>query len=136
MRMGNSKIQSQPQQLSIEQQTIIASSESIHSGPLPSPDTLAKYDNVLPGAAERIMNMAEQEALARRENERQRIKHSITIAYIGVIFAFLSVIIVSTLVWYSIYKSFEQTAAYIAVGCIAAVAGVFVFFRRNKKREE
>ena len=31
---------------------------SLHSGPLPPPNILAKYDDVLPGAAERIMKMA------------------------------------------------------------------------------
>lgn len=36
-----------------------------HSGPLPSPDVLAGYDRLLPGAAERILQMAEREQNAR-----------------------------------------------------------------------
>lgn len=36
-------------------------SMEIHSGPLPNPETLRKYDEVLPGTAERIIAMAEKE---------------------------------------------------------------------------
>lgn len=35
-------------------------------GPLPPPDILAGYEDVLPGSAERILLMAEQESAARR----------------------------------------------------------------------
>jgi uncharacterized membrane protein len=34
-------------------------------GPLPHPDIIAGYENVLPGAADRIMRMAEQEQVHR-----------------------------------------------------------------------
>lgn len=37
------------------------------SGPLPTPDILLGYDEVLPGAAERIMRMAEKEQASARE---------------------------------------------------------------------
>lgn len=36
-----------------------------HSGPLPAPETLAGYDQVLPGAAERILCMAEKQQASR-----------------------------------------------------------------------
>lgn len=36
--------------------------EEYHSGPLPSPSTIQHYDAVVPGAAERILQMAEREA--------------------------------------------------------------------------
>ena len=38
-----------------------------HSGPLPDPSSLQKYNDVLPGAAERIIHMAEQQ-----QGHRQR----------------------------------------------------------------
>ena len=105
------------------------------SGPLPDPEALARYNQIIPDAAERIIKMAENEATSRRGNERMSVIHSIVITYLGMIFGFISVLIISALVWYSIYKSYEKTAAAIAVGCIAAVAGVFVFFKRNAKRK-
>lgn len=39
-------------------------------GPVPSPDQLAKFEQVLPGAAERIFRMAEKEQEQRHSNEK------------------------------------------------------------------
>lgn len=52
---------------------------SIHRGPLPDPETFHAYERALPGAAERILAMAE-EALAsqlRSERETQAHRHEI-----------------------------------------------------------
>ena len=48
--------------------------EFIHSGPLPSPVTLDQYNNVHPGAAERIIAMAEKEQAHRHQIESRIIK--------------------------------------------------------------
>lgn len=40
---------------------------SFSSGPIPDPRSLEAYEKILPGAAERILKMAESEALHRRE---------------------------------------------------------------------
>lgn len=51
------------QQPSPEDAQVIATSfsrEMSYSGPLPHPDLFAQYDSVVPGAAERILSMAEQ----------------------------------------------------------------------------
>ena len=50
--------------------TDVAEATSVHierrrfSGPVPPPEILAQYDQVLPGAADRILQMAEREQLA------------------------------------------------------------------------
>ena len=62
----NKKLQTQTD----KREQIIVSSQ--FSGPVPPPDALAKYDDIVPGAAERILQMAENEAAARirlEENE-------------------------------------------------------------------
>jgi len=41
-----------------------------HSGLLPAPETFSAYDKVLPGAAERILTMAEKAQSHRHEMER------------------------------------------------------------------
>ena len=41
---------------------IKAAKTSVHSGPLPAPGMFQEYEKVLPGAADRIMAMAEKEA--------------------------------------------------------------------------
>lgn len=43
---------------------------SVHVGPLPPPEVLAKYDKVHPGLVERIVRMAEEEQKQRHLNNR------------------------------------------------------------------
>lgn len=43
-----------------------------HSGPIPSPEVLGGYDAVLPGAAERILRMAEVQQESRLALERRQ----------------------------------------------------------------
>ena len=42
-----------------------------HSGPLPHPQTLAEYDEVMPGLAERIVAMAEGDLAHRQDMQRK-----------------------------------------------------------------
>jgi len=62
-----------PANLQAEQRTL-----SIHSGPIPLPETLGKYEAIIPGAAERILSMAEQAAEHRRDMEREQLAAAIT----------------------------------------------------------
>lgn len=51
--------------------TAIYSQTSTYSGPLPAPEDLKRYDEVVAGAAERILRMAEENAEHRRQMERR-----------------------------------------------------------------
>ena len=53
---------------------VISQISQSFSGPLPPPQVLASYDQILPGCAERIIKMAEEQGLHRRaiETEQQR----------------------------------------------------------------
>lgn len=55
--------------------SIIRAEGRIHQGPLPPPETLADYERVAPGFAERIFTLAEQEAEHRRDLLRQDAEH-------------------------------------------------------------
>jgi uncharacterized membrane protein len=48
-----------------------------HSGPIPDPATLAEYDALLPGAAERILRMAERQQASRLDNEQRQLEADI-----------------------------------------------------------
>lgn len=54
-------------------QLIVESFEQ-YSGPLPPPKAMKEYEEVLPGIAERIMNMAEEEAEHRHIQEKEVVK--------------------------------------------------------------
>lgn len=114
--------------------TEIQVSQSRHySGPLPLPEDLARYDQVVPGAAERIIKMAENEMQHRHDNDNKITKNIVITTYLSIFVAFICVLIMSGLVFYALYKGFSAAAGTIAVGSIAAVASVF--FTRKKDKE-
>lgn len=59
--------------------------ESYQEGPLPDPSSLGEYDQVLPGLADRIVNMAEEEAEHRRKTQARIINLSFFRSFAGLI---------------------------------------------------
>ncbi|MFZ4414577.1 MAG: DUF2335 domain-containing protein [Bacteroidales bacterium] len=121
-----------------QQQAIKISAEKheMFSGPIPHPELLQQYNLIDATFANRILSMAEDEAKNRHRNE-SRLTKSITITtYLGMSFAFVSVFVVSYLVYYSLSLGFEKAAGIIAVGSIASVASVFIFFKRSRQNSK
>ena len=77
--------------------TVVAVSE--HRGPLPSPEDLLKYDQICPGAAERIISMAESELKA---INKLRIKEYKSFR-LGVILGFIILLCLIILTAYALY---------------------------------
>ena len=102
------------------------------SGPLPPPAVLSEYDKAVPGAAERIISMAECEMQHRHETEDKTTKSVINTTIVSITLAFVCVLILSGLVFYALYKGYPTVAGVIATGAIAAVAGVFINHTRKK----
>lgn len=111
-------------------------SQQHYSGPLPKPEDLAKYDQVVPGAAERIISMAEKEMQHRHNTENKLSKEVTRTTFISIVFAFLSVLILCGIVVYALYLGFASVAATIAVGSIAAVGGVFIYKTKNRRMRQ
>lgn len=65
--------------------------QQYYSGPLPPPDALIRYNEAVPSAAERIIQMAEKEMEHRQEMERKMMKSRIRTAYISIVFAFVAI---------------------------------------------
>jgi len=63
--------------------------EYLHRGPLPVPEQLAKYEATLPGAADRIIKMAETQALHRQSLEKATVQQQARNSMLGLIFGFL-----------------------------------------------
>lgn len=103
-------------------------------GPLPSPEILAGFESVLPGAAERIMKMAEKEQDARHSYERKITNSSIVSMILGVCFAFLSVIIIAYLTYLSINKGHTNVAIALSTTTFVGVITAFIWFRKNKTK--
>lgn len=107
------------------------------SGPLPHPDVLRKFEEVVPGAAERIIKMAEEQSAHRKDLEQKVISSDIARSKWGQILGFviaISGLIVSAVI--SIYGN-AIAGGIIGVGTLASLVGVFMYgsTTRSKERE-
>ena len=54
----------------IVHQELLVASHELFSGPLPHPEHLREYENILPGSADRVIRMAEDQAKHRQSLEQ------------------------------------------------------------------
>jgi uncharacterized membrane protein len=115
-----------PSSRAVIEQRISATS---YSGPLPTPEQLEKFDQVLPGLADRIMTMAEGHASNRWRNDRlQRVSK-----ILGQCFAFL---ICMALIGGGFY-TITLGHSLIGFGTVAgAVAGIIWAYRRPARQPD
>ena len=104
-----------------------------YSGPLPNSAEYAGYETVLPGAAERILRMAEKEAEHRREVEKIAFKATSKVNASGQIFGFIIAILSLAAIFASII--FNQPIAAIAPAIIAFVGLASVFAGKKSDTE-
>jgi uncharacterized membrane protein len=102
-----------------EQTTTIIRS---HSGPLPSPEILAGFEQVVPGLADRIATMAEKE-----QDHRHRIEnHEIIGRYMGQAGALVVLLALLSCIAFCAYVGHP-----LAAGIIAAVGAIVIAFLRH-----
>mgnify|MGYP001565702814 CR=1 FL=1 len=105
------------------------------SGPLPHPDVLRKFNEIVPGAAERIMKMAEEQSAHRKELEKKVIDSDIARSKWGQILGFIIAITglgISTII--AIYGS-AIAGGVIGVGTLASLVGVFMYGSKTRSLE-
>ncbi len=103
------------------------------SGPLPDPDTLRKYNELVPGAAERFLSSFEREQLHRHDMERQEIgiaiKHVNGIMYRswgGLLAAFLISVFALGVAYQLAIQGITAVASIIAGTTIVSLAFAFL----------
>ena len=95
-------------------------------GILPAPEILAKYENILPGAAERILKLAENQSAHRQYIEKEIIKTNSRDSLLGLIFGFLICLITIIGGIYCILKGYN-VGSFISITGLAGVVGAFVY---------
>ena len=113
------------------------------SGPLPPPSLLRQYDDIVPGAAERIITMAEQQAAHRQRLERQVVGTDNVKSVLGTAFAFIVALVGLGLSFWAAIDGHPEFGTILGVGTLASLVGTFVYgtnIRHNaikeKQREE
>lgn len=104
-------------------------------GPLPPPDTLAEYDNICPGAASRILAMAESQSQHRQELEKRVVLSNCRSQDRGPIFGFLLAAGVIAIGGYLVLGGKEISGLVALVTALAAVVVPFIYGKRQQKEE-
>lgn len=110
-----------------------------YSGPLPPPSFLKQYDEVVPGAAERIIKMAEEQAAHRRQLERQVISTDNIKSVLGTAFAFIVALVGLGLSFWAAIDGNPEFGTILGVGTLASLVGTFVYgtnIRHNAIKEK
>src|SRR5215813_4581932 len=64
--------------------------QTTYQGPLPRPDNFKRYNRVLPGAADRILRMAEKQAAHRQQLESSALKGDLLKSMLGTVLAYIT----------------------------------------------
>lgn len=116
----------------IRNQLVIRSMHFV--GPLPPPEQLGEYEKVLPGAADRIIKMAEDQATHRQKIESLVVKSNSRDSLLGIICAF---ILGLTVIGGGIYLALQghSYGSWLSIGGFVGLAGVFVYGTNSNRKE-
>jgi uncharacterized membrane protein len=106
-----------------------------HEGPLPHPKLFQEYDAVLPGAAERILSMAEKQASHRQNLELTVVKAGSRDSLIGLIFGFILGLFTVGGGIYCIIKGQSTGGTILSGAGLVTLVGVFVYGSRQQRSE-
>jgi len=104
-----------------------------YSGPLPPANQFAEYERALPGAADRILALAEKEAEHRHQNEDAIVKKSMSLGGRGQIFAFIISLISMGVILVSILLKQPVAAIAPTIVALTGLSSVFINFLNKKK---
>lgn len=114
---------------------LIRIQESFHKGPIPSPSDLAEYDKILPGAADRLIAMAEEQGRHRRRLEEAVVKSDIERASTGLKFAFFLSLVIVCLGSLLIYYDHDWAGGGMIGTTLVSLAGLFITGKVLQKKE-
>ncbi len=103
------------------------------AGTLPAPETLRRYDELIPGSAERIFLLAEDQARQRYELERAMIEADASTTYVT-LGASAAIALLCVVLGFIIVVTGSEVGAFIATLGIALFAGVFLYTSRSRRR--
>ena len=104
-------------------------------GPVPRPQTLRRFEEVVPGAAERILSMAEEQAAHRIDIERTSVVGDSNRSYLGLAAGFILSVTIVLGGFYVMINVHPWAGASVIGTQIAVIAGVFVYGTSSRRDE-
>lgn len=103
----------------------------IHQSPLPQPELIEQYERILPGSAERLMRLVEQEAEHRRALEKRQLASQVIETHLGQWMAFLIGIFTIGAGAYTSLHGADWPGALMGSGGVIGLVAVFIFGRKR-----
>lgn len=113
---------------------IVVAQSSAHSGPMPSPQTLAEYDQVVPGLAREIVDMAKAEQMHRHSMEDLVVRGEHDASRRGQKFGLAALVLLLLIAGYMVFEGSAEAAAWLLSATVVGVVGVFVTGRIVEQR--
>lgn len=113
------------------EEEVVLSIVRAYSGPLPDPATLKGFEEVLPGAADRIIRMAEEESKHRHTISSRDLIQGFVLNIVGQIFALLIALAGIGGGVYCISKGYQWSGGFL--GGLPILGLVWVFVRTHAK---
>jgi uncharacterized membrane protein len=107
-----------------------------HSGPLPAPEQLQKYEEVYPGTAERIIVMAEKQSDHRRALERKMVRSASRDSLCGIVSAFVLCALSLVFSFFLIRSGYQVSGTIIGGVGITSLVTVFVYGTRSRDADK
>lgn len=119
--------------------SVSLSRTEVFSGPLPHPNILAQYEAIVPGAAERIIVMAENQSRHRIAMEDRVIQSDIRNSKYGQIFGFIIAVLGLVISCVLVLTGYTLSGTIFAGVILLSLVSVFVsgsVSRRNERTEK
>jgi len=116
-------------------QQVVSVIRQEYSGPLPPPNALERYSQIIPNGAERLMVMAEEQSKHRRELETKALNTDSRNSLLGVIFAFLlglTTIVAGTII---ILKGYAYPGTIVGSAGLVGLVSAFIYGTRERRKE-
>jgi uncharacterized membrane protein len=106
-----------------------------YQGPIPPPADLERYNAILPGAAERILAMAERQANHRQSLEKKVLDSDAFHALLGIICALIIALVGLGVAGYIIINGHDWAGAIIGGATLASMVSAFIYGSSKLRRE-
>ncbi|MFW2600176.1 DUF2335 domain-containing protein [Aliarcobacter butzleri] len=110
---------------------ILVQKESF-SGPLPHPEHFKKYNQIVPGSANRLLKMAEDDLAHVHSIQRRQSNTETAATILGLISGFAIAIIALVGSGYLIMQGHDVAGAVLGTGSLASLVSVFVYGKKSQ----
>jgi uncharacterized membrane protein len=105
------------------------------SGPIPHPDILARYADIIPNGADRILRMAEQQESHRQHLEKVVVESGAKRSSLGMFLGFILTLVLGVGGIFLIAMGKQVDGLAVIFTPWAGLAAVFVYAQRSRKQE-